>query len=227
MCAKANPYSNSGTNSYNSIINNLDGVGTVAGGSFANAIKVQGVYTFTGSVQSTGMQVSGVTTIEGDLVTQPFECSGVTTIKGNLKATSINVSGVVSVGGNKIEADHISCDGVLRVKGQVSADTVDAEGFINAQEIVGDSISIHSYRKSFFFQLFMKVKEAFSGGDFSEVDLIEATTVYLRGVRAKQVNGHNVRIGPNCQIDVLDCSGTLVLDASAQVGSLTGNYSMA
>ena len=52
---------------------------------------------------------------------------------------------------------------------------------------------------------------------FPTVQLIEATTIELRGVTAGTVNGQDVRTGPYCGIGNLDCNGTLYVDPKAEV----------
>ncbi|MDR2105778.1 MAG: hypothetical protein LBP24_00005, partial [Coriobacteriales bacterium] len=124
----------------------------------------------------------------------------------------------VNIGGDRLEADEIVCDGVLSIKGQISADSIRADGFINATEIVGDSITIGSNRASIFFKVFVRLREAAGRPEFSVVDLIEATTVRLRGVKAREVNGHDVVIGENCEIDRVTASGKLEISPWAKVG---------
>jgi hypothetical protein len=54
--------------------------------------------------------------------------------------------------------------------------------------------------------------------------MIEATTIELSGVRADVVNGRDIKIGPNCQIENIDCSGILSVDPSSYVRNITGEY---
>jgi len=112
------------------------------------------------------------------------------------------------------EGTAITCNGYLQAKGDVSANIIKADGAIVAHSIVGDSVKIHSKTGGIIRRLVL--------GDKDVIDLIEATVVELRGVRALQVNGHDVRIGPKCEIERVDCSGTLVIDARAKVGQVTG-----
>ena len=78
---------------------------------------------------------------------------------------------------------------------------------------MGDRIIIQSYLGTWG-KLFTK------GG--SKIELIEATYVELKGVTAQTVNGSRVVIGPKCQIEHLDCNGTLSIDPSATVQHITG-----
>jgi len=199
----------------------IDGVVTFPGGKFEE-LHVNGVCTAEGPIDADSLNIDGVFTAKSDVSVGKLDCDGVTTIEGNLRAKKADIDGVTTVNGDKVEADHIVCDGVLTARYQISADLIEAEGFINAKEIVGDRIVIRSFRKSTFFNLYLKIKETFKNPDFSKIDLIEATTIELRGVRAREVNGQNIIIGSACIIDRVDCSGTLTIDADAKVGEIVG-----
>ena len=201
--------------------NTFEGVVTFPGGRF-DELRVDGVCVAEGAIDADTLDVNGVFTAKSDVRADELDCDGVIAIEGNLRVKKANIDGVITVHGDKVEADYIRCDGVLSAKGQVSADIIEADGFINATEIVGDKITIKSFRKSAFFKLFMKIREAFTDSDFSKIDLIEATTIELRGVRAKTVSGQDVTIGPLCVIGRVDCSGELRIDAEATVKEIVG-----
>ena len=200
---------------------NIDGVVTFPGGSF-DELRIDGVCTAEGAIEANILDIDGVFTAKDDVRADELDCDGVVTIQGNLRVKKAKIDGVTTIQGAKMEADHIVCNGVLTADNQISADIIEADGFINAREIVGDRIYIRSFRRSSVFKIFLKVREAFGDPDFSKINLIEATTIELRGVRAQAVNGQNVIIGPACIIDRVDCSGTLKVDTDAKVGEITG-----
>ena len=202
----------------------VDGVVSFPGGVYGD-LNINGVATAEGPLEAAKLDIDGVFNARSDVSCHTLNADGVTTIDGNLRSSLIDVDGVVNVHGSKIEADRIVCDGVLSTEGQVSADNIDANGFINASEIVGDRISIQSFKKSFFFKLWVKLNEAVGGRNYSKVDLIEATTINLRGVYAHTVSGHDVTIGPGCKIDTVDASGKLYIDKDAEVQTIIGNVS--
>jgi hypothetical protein len=84
--------------------------------------------------------------------------------------------------------------------------------------VVGDSVTIHSR-----LNVIAKLINSFTK-KYSTVNLIEATRIELKGVIAGTVNGSDITIGPKCQIERVDCNGTLYIDPEAQVGQITGNY---
>ena len=194
----------------------IDGVGTIQGGVYEH-LDIDGVCTVNGDLKAESIKIDGVCTCNGNVEAEKFECDGVLTINGNLRAGLVDIDGVVTVSGNKIEADRIDCDGLLSVDGEISADVIEADGKLNAKEIVGDRIRIKSYWKRGIVALLFKIGEK-KNMKFSVIDLIEGTTVELRGVRAMSVNGQDVTIGKNCKIDRVEASGELTIHPSAQIG---------
>ncbi|MDR3270515.1 MAG: hypothetical protein LBT32_03230 [Peptococcaceae bacterium] len=202
----------------------IDGVVTIKGGVYDD-LDIDGVCTVEGDLETQQLKINGVCTCHGSIAATDFSCDGVLTVHGNVCVTAIDIDGVVTINGGKLEADKIVCDGVLTTEGEISADVIKANGKISAREIVGDDVTIKSYWSNGFTKLLFKITEK-TGFRFSQIDLIEATTVDLRGVRAKVVNGRNVTIGKNCEIGRVDCSGQLKIDASAIVREITGEYTM-
>lgn len=195
----------------------LDGVGKINGGEFGK-IKVDGVGSCTGDLKAEALSIDGTFKCSGAVETGLLRCDGVAEFTSNIRAKQIDVNGVLNVkGGLKIEAEHVDCDGVINVNGEISADDIRADGCIKAKEIVGDKIYINTHMSRFF---------RFIPWENSRVDLIEATSIELRGVRARAVNGKDIVIGPHCRIDTIDCSGTLFIDSTSLVGTVTGNYTV-
>ena len=52
--------------------------------------------------------------------------------------------------------------------------------------------------------------------------MIEATEINVNGIRCRNLNGHNVTIGPECEIENVDCTGELYIDPQAQVKMVNG-----
>ncbi len=193
---------------------NVEGIGQITGGIYRD-IDIKGICTCKGDFKARSISVEGIMKGKGSIESESLDCSGVMELKSSLRTKKINVEGVIK-GANKVEANEIICKGGIYVSdGEISADIIDADGIINAKEIVGDNIKIKSH-SNIFSDFFQK--------KFSKIDLIEATTVHLIKVRAKNVSGKDIIIGPKCKIENVDCSGTLVIDKSAEVGNITGNY---
>ena len=193
----------------------LDGIGSISGGNY-KTLTVDGVADCSGDISAEDLRVVGIFNCKNKVEAQHFYSEGVCNFKGGIKAKKLEVTGIVNLSRGSVEADEILCEGVINAKGQISADKIHANGYINANEIVGDDIRIYS-RTGFIGGLFTFAKQ-------SRIKLIEATTVHLSGVRGDEVNGQDIIIGPKCKIDRVDCSGTLSIDPTAMVGTITGDY---
>lgn len=191
----------------------VEGVAKLAGGEYGTLI-IDGVGHCEGDIKAENLKIDGTFKCRGSITADLLECDGVSTFSGDIWAKKIIVDGAFKIKGAKVEAADIHCDGAIDVDGQISADSLKAGGVIRAREIVGDRIVINS-RVGKITRAFMK---------YSSADLIEATTIELTGVTADTVNGHDVTIGPDCKIKNLDCSGTLSIDPSSSIETITGDY---
>lgn len=180
-------------------------------------LSASGSFRCDGDLRSDDLNVSGRLKCGGRLEAGRVKCSGSMDVEGDVSVEELNVSGVLRVlGGTKLEANQISSSGAIKIDGQISADEVKITGLVTAREIVGDRVVIHSGRFSLTPLLHI------FGMALSKVDLIEATTVELEGVTAQTVNGQCVKIGPNCVIENVDCSGSLFVDPTSTVRNVTG-----
>lgn len=207
----------------------IEGILTINGDIVTNKMNVEGVSTVKGKVKAAYLHVEGVTSINDDIVSNDVDVEGVMNLSGNLKAGSLDIQGMIRSRGNKIEAEKITCEGVLNFDGEISADVVNVDGIIRANEICGDQISVESASIEPYHWLKKGLRSLVGLEDerkdsFSKIDLIEGTTVKLRNVRAKEVNGHDITIGEKCFIDKVDCDGTLCVSRSATIGEITGEY---
>jgi cytoskeletal protein CcmA (bactofilin family) len=198
----------------------IDGVCTINGDITAERIDIDGVTTVEGSVYGGNLECNGTATIRGSVEVKEIDAGGVLTIEGTMRARQVNIDGCIRIKGSKVEAERIECDGYLKIDGELNAEIIEAEGYINASEIVGERIVIRS--KSSKFLTFLR-RFKFDLGTF---DFIEATQVDLTKVQAKTVHGHDIVIGKKCDIATIDCSGTLHIDPSAKVETITGDYKL-
>jgi cytoskeletal protein CcmA (bactofilin family) len=195
----------------------MEGIGKISGGEF-DTITISGVGTCTNNIKADNLRIEGVFNCSGAVDAGVLYCKGVADFKADIRAKKINVEGVLNnKNGVKMEAEEIICNGVIKTGGEISADVVRADGCIDASEIVGDQVKINThYNTHRFFNIFKK--------NYSEIKLIEATTIDLSCVNANTVNGRDITIGPDCNIDNIDCSGTLYIDKTSFVKNISGNY---
>lgn len=194
----------------------INGTGKIKGGEFGD-VRVNGTAKCTGDLTAKDIRVNGTFACDGSITANSISCGGTMRCDSGISVGKLDINGTFRVKqGADIEAETISCNGTLHTEGQISADFLKARGQVTAHEIVGDHIVIRT--KTFL------LLRAFSW-EKSKIDLIEATTIELSGVVAKSVNGSNITIGPNCQIDTLDCNGELSIHPSSEVSHITGEYS--
>jgi len=192
----------------------VEGIADVRGGDFKE-LYIEGISNNTGDIKAGKIDIEGIFDCEGSIEVEQLLCEGVSTIKGSVRAKEVIIEGVVTVDGS-LESDKIMCKGVLRVDQEISADLIKARGAVTASEIVGEDILIRNEIKKWLRPFMTKKKIT--------VQLIEATTIELHRVLAIAVNGHDIHIGPKCKIERVDCSGSLYLDPTAEVGEITGEY---
>ena len=204
----------------------INGVGTIQGGKY-DTLKIDGVVTIEGDIEAEILNIDGVCSCNGNLTAKVLDCDGVLTVNGNIRAGKANIDGVVTVEGSKVEADRIDCDGVLSVEGEISADIIEADGKLNAREVVGDHIIIKSYWRTGIRRVFLKfgekIEEKINKNNkvkYSEIGLIEGTSVELRGVHAKSVSGHDVDIGKGCEIESVSATGELHVHPTAKIAEV-------
>ncbi|CAK7062508.1 MAG: hypothetical protein DELT_03094 [Desulfovibrio sp.] len=192
----------------------FDGKGTMNGGEYSTII-IDGIAECTGDLKAEHLDIDGIFKCAGAVDAGIVECDGVAEFGAGVSAKKVIADGVVKL--KRLEADEIDCDGYIKAEGEVSADTMQVDGCIHAKEIVGDNIDINSRSGKI---------SGFLTRKTSAIDLIEATTVRLRGVTAQTVSGKDITIGPHCKIKTVDCSGTLSIDKKAKVENITGEYTI-
>lgn len=207
----------------------VEGVVTINGDIITNKMHIEGMTTAKGNVHASKLHIEGVTNITGDIVTENAKIGGVVNLSGNIKAGALDVQGIIHCKGDKVEAESMTCEGLLALDGEISADTIKAEGIIRANEIYGDKIIIKSISSEPYRMLVSGLKSLVGLSEedkdrVSKIGLIEATTVELKNVKVKEINGQNVIIGEHCFVSKVDCSGTLTVSKTATIEEITGEY---
>lgn len=201
----------------------IDGINSFIGGEF-NEIKIDGVTTVTGPIKANKILINGIFKTEDYIEANLLDVDGVATIKKNVRAHEVDVAGTVSIKSEKFEADSIKCDGIISVSGEINADKMFVKGIISAKEIYGDNIDISSNIKGT--EIVKAIKNFFGiqRGHFSKIETIEATTINIVNVKAKQLRGHDIIIGKDCTVENVDCDGILRISKSANVKNITGSH---
>lgn len=197
-------------------VQKIGGVTTTSGGSY-DELKIDGVITINGDIQAQSIDMDGVVTVNGKLESRDWiRIDGVVTVNDAMRAKDVNVQGVVTIKGN-VEGDHVKVDGVVSCKAQISADLVEGRGLLSAEEIVGEKVIVHCEikRRHLFHMIPWEKKRP-------HVGTIEATEIDVDGIQCQNLNGHNIKIGPQCVIENVDCSGMLSIAPGAFVRNING-----
>lgn len=201
----------------------IEGIGSMNGGQFMD-LRIEGVGSNKGDIKADKIVVEGVFKSTGYIETNLLDCEGVCDFYGNIRAKRITIEGVINMKDNqKMEAESLYCEGLLNTGGDLFVDSLKAAGCLKVKGIYGDNIEINSHGKTMngFKKLLEKIN-LISNSCGSKITTIEATTIQLSGVSAQTVNGHEIVIGPGCEIDTVDCTGTLKIHESSKVMHIIG-----
>lgn len=201
----------------------IQGLGSISGGEFSR-LKVEGMGTNHGDILAEFLSIEGVFKSTGNVNTQVIECEGVADFSGNLRCKKLVMEGVLNLkGDSKLEADDIVGEGCINSKADINADRIKLHGCVNAKGIYGDQIEIESKEEGYStIKKFLHKINLSEHSKASNIELIEATQITITGVYAKEVNGHDIIIGPYCEVEKVDCTGTLRVHDSAKVGTIVG-----
>ncbi|WP_160724911.1 polymer-forming cytoskeletal protein [Bacillus sp. USDA818B3_A] len=179
-----------------------NGTGTLKGNVAAASTKVSGVFRFHGNIECEKLTVDGTIKINQNLSVKSLKISGKANVEGRVKADEVNLHGVFTVG-EDCEAESFKGKYRFSIGGLLNAEQIDVEiyGDCKAKEIGGETITVKPHKGSFIGNLFKPFYKT-----QLETDLIEGDQIVLENTAAKIVRGHNVKIGPNCHIGVVEYS---------------------
>ncbi|PGV47017.1 polymer-forming cytoskeletal protein [Bacillus sp. AFS037270] len=211
----------------------LNGIGTVNSDIECEELDCNGSGTLKGNVAATNVKVNGNARFHGNIAGDKLKVDGTAKIAQNLSVKNVNVSGKVNVEG-RVKAEQITIHGILTVGedceaesfkgkyrftigGLLNAEQIDVEvyGDCRAKEIGGQTITVKQHKGSFIGAIF---KPFFKNQ--LETDLIEGDKIVLENTVAKVVRGHQVKIGPNCQIGVVEYTDEFSQDKNSVVGDI-------
>jgi cytoskeletal protein CcmA (bactofilin family) len=211
----------------------VSGVGKIFGDVEANRINISGVGNVDGNIKAVRMDIEGTSNIKGNIVCDQMYNSGSVKVEGQLKTDILKVNGICKVGG-AIKSKQIFSYGILKSGADVEAEEFDSEGAFNingllnanridikvgyacsAKEIGGEEITVTKARTmhlGFAMMLIGKPR-------CLKTELIEGTNISLEYTEANVVRGENIKIGPKCNVDLVEYSGTLEVDSGSVVKS--------
>ena len=210
--------------------------------SVESGCEIRGDASILGSLKTEGpCVVEGAAEVTGTLKTEDafrgkrVRVSGVLKAEAGMRGEEFEVSGVLKSEGD-VQAERFRASGPVTVEGELNAETVELqlEGESEIESIVGGSVSVRAAREDggaqrSGFRVHLDLSIPFFGARKLDYDggssrphlaatLIEADEIDLEFTDCETVRGVNVRIGPECVIDRVEYSGSLVTDPNCSVG---------
>lgn len=195
------------------------GASDVKGNIKTKIFESSGASEIKGNVIAAEMRISGAGNIRGDVSTTKIKISGAGNIGGNLQAEAIEVSGSVGIG-NDCEAESFKASGGFKIGGLLNAGKIDIDinGKCNAKEIGGERITITKYGKGRAVNgVFKAIKDMFNIHEYLITEAIEGDDIYLESTVSRVVRGNNVKIGPDCDIDIVEYKNEILIDKGSRV----------
>ncbi|MFC4618698.1 hypothetical protein ACFO4N_08100 [Camelliibacillus cellulosilyticus] len=190
----------------------IRGQGTARGDVAAEEIRTAGHLIIHGRVKANTFSCYGNSDIHQEADIKDLIVRGGTDVGGDLKVEDANIKGRMTVRGS-CEAETFLVKGGFDVKGLLNAGTVHVTlksyvGPSQAKEIGGEKIIVKE--KNGLLENFLKP-------NLLTADLIEGDDIYLECTNAKIVRGKNVRIGPACEIELVEYERDFQQDKNSKV----------
>jgi len=189
-----------------------NGSGTINGNVISEKTKVSGHAKFKGNIESQRLTIDGTARIDKNVSVEKLKVSGKATVGGRVKCEEIKIHGTFAVQ-DDCEAEIFKAESMFSIGGLLNADLIDIKmyGECKAKEIGGQTITV-KYKGSLIGNLLKPLFKPQLATDLIEGDIIE-----LENTIAKIVRGNQVKIGPNCQIGLVEYTGEFSMDKKAVV----------
>jgi cytoskeletal protein CcmA (bactofilin family) len=189
-----------------------NGSGILNGNVISEKAKVNGHARFRGNIDSQNLKIDGSARIDKNLTAEKLKVSGKATVGGKVKCEEIKIQGTFTVGGD-CEAEIFQAESQFTIGGLLNADEVNLKmfGACFAKEIGGQTITIKAKGS-----LVGNLLKSFFKPQL-ETELIEGDKIEIENTIAKIVRGNQVKIGPNCQIGLVEYTEECSIDKKAVV----------
>ncbi|MEK8131467.1 polymer-forming cytoskeletal protein [Paenibacillus filicis] len=206
-------YRNVTINGHGSVNGNIDcatftsnGRSVVRGEVVASGqVDVNGLAVFEQDVEAGYMHVNGKAEVGGFLGAGRLRVDGHMKVGAGLSGESVEVNGYLGVKGS-LEAESFRSCGSFRVDGLLNIGSLQAELYAGCQakEIGGETIEVRKPSGNSPFGQW--VRSLIFGGDHLIAETIEGDDIYLESTKAGVVRGKRVKLGPGCEIGVVEYS---------------------
>lgn len=180
-------------------------------------LKVSGMITSLEGIEAKTLNVSGKLKAN-QLKVDDAVVSGMVVIAEAISAKELEINGMVKV--QAIESEVLTVKGRLVCGGSINAEKVEIEAKSGSsfEEIGATEVKIQPIGTQHgMMSLLTGLGRLFEGPTLVKGNLIEADSIYVENARIKKICGHDIVIGPNCNIDEIEYSGTLTIDETSTV----------
>lgn len=196
----------------------LSGVTHTGGGNYEN-VKIEGVANVKGDITCADMEIQGVAKFSGDIDCARLLIEGTCKVGGAVRGESCELRGLVDIAGD-LEAERFSGSGSFRIDGALNAEKVDVKFVYGsaASEVVGEQIRIRKEWHNGATEFLMDLIPWRHKGKSFRCGLIEGDLIDITATEAAIVRGKSVRIGPECNIGLVEYHEELEIDPGAIIG---------
>lgn len=176
-----------------------------------SSLKIMGEAEFKGDVASKETLVMGSMMVRKQAKLEKMKVFGLLEVDESLSGDKATIKGSIAVNGD-VEFETFDSSGGFEIKGLLSADKMKIAlrfGESTAAEIGGGTITVKRKKNS----LLPFGKEA---GTLA-AKVIEGDDIYLENTKAEVVRGKTVKIGPGCQIGLIEFTQDLKEDPSSTI----------
>jgi cytoskeletal protein CcmA (bactofilin family) len=212
---KINGQSSSAGGNYNAVI--INGEGKIAGDLDCIKLKVNGRCEINGNVKAESVEVYGTNSIKGNLEAERAKIHGTADVDGNLSVNKAEIHGSIDVDGY-CNAEIFNIEGTFDIKELLNAGVLKLSlyGPSKAREIGGEKITVKSKGK---YGLKAMIMSSIGQGKELTADIIEGDDIYLENTSAKVVRGDNIKLGPGCEIELVEYKDSFKQDEKAEIGT--------
>ncbi|MEH7747038.1 cytoplasmic protein [Neobacillus drentensis] len=175
------------------------------------SVKVFGEAEVKRNMEAEDTLVMGTMMVGGNAHLKKIKILGLLEVGDGLTGDEANIKGSIAVNGD-VEYETFDSSGGFEIKGLLTADTIKVGlrfGQSSAEEIGGGKITVK--KKSNTLLPFGKEIGSLSA------KVIEGDDIYLENTKADIVRGNKVKIGPGCQIRVVEYRDDFTHDSKATV----------
>ena len=198
------------------------GSSKIEGNIACGELKINGSSKIMGQIDGEHMQINGSCKITEGVCGGNLVICGSGSIDGSVKVNKLEIYGSASIG-KDIEAEEVWIIGGMKHHGFINAERVviDAKssgGHMQFNEIGASFVSINKGSEE---RLWHKIVGLFTMR-YSKVkgNIIEADTIKLMEAEIEVLRGDIIEVGPECEIELIEYTGTLKIDETAKVGQI-------